>query len=252
MRGKGNWERAHFNCYLRGGERGDLQGHFGYELGEIFDDIFEKGLAELDDIFEEAMSLGPSPKQSRTPICMWCERPFTDTAYIETCVCHKWLFHVVCKRKHEEEYSGRGPRRPEFFDLAADDTKDVIEVPRARCQCHCGCRRSPGRRLNCDWCGQAVGVGCCLSHTDPMRNYCHWCRPLGQQVPAKDPGLSLARWPTEGETELLLIEIPAELSRMFPEGEDIGALIGLNVAPNKGLVDTGAQHAVIGKKNTRS
>jgi len=43
MRGKGNWERAHFNCYLRGGERGDLQGHFGYELGEIFDDIFEKG-----------------------------------------------------------------------------------------------------------------------------------------------------------------------------------------------------------------
>ena len=48
---------------------------------------------------------------------------------------------------------------------------------RARCQCNCRCRRRPGRLVTCDWCGKQVGPGCCLAYEDPMRSFCHWCKP---------------------------------------------------------------------------
>ena len=47
---------------------------------------------------------------------------------------------------------------------------------RYTCQCHCGCRRRPGRLVICDWCGQGVGPDCCRFHEDEIRAYCHWCR----------------------------------------------------------------------------
>ena len=47
---------------------------------------------------------------------------------------------------------------------------------RSRCQCHGGCRKKPGRRVNCDWCGQAIGP-CCIAHGDAIRVFCHWCKP---------------------------------------------------------------------------
>ena len=53
-----------------------------------------------------------APKLNRTPICQGCEQPFSATAPIHTCECHGWMFHLVCKRKHEEHFGGR-PTVPE-------------------------------------------------------------------------------------------------------------------------------------------
>ncbi len=50
---------------------------------------------------------------------------------------------------------------------------------RRYCQCHCGCRKRPGRREACDYCGCLVGP-CCIFHEDAMRCYCHWCRAPNQ------------------------------------------------------------------------
>ena len=47
---------------------------------------------------------------------------------------------------------------------------------RYTCQCHCGCRRGPGRLVVCDYCGRGVGPDCCRFHEDEIRAYCHWCR----------------------------------------------------------------------------
>ena len=48
---------------------------------------------------------------------------------------------------------------------------------RAKCKCNCRCDRKPGRLVTCDWCGQRVGPKCCLAHEDPIRVFCHWCKP---------------------------------------------------------------------------
>ncbi len=63
---------------------------------------------------------------------------------------------------------------------------DVGECPmvtptmhRPLCNCRCGCRRRPNRRVLCVRCGAQVGPGCCLaleSATRRNRGLCHVCR----------------------------------------------------------------------------
>ena len=71
--------------------------------------------------------------------------------------------------------------------LVAWSTVDIVELVqslsnnerprRFRCTCHCGCDQRPSRLITCDWCGQRIGPGCCLLHEDPVRAFCHWCKP---------------------------------------------------------------------------
>jgi len=47
---------------------------------------------------------------------------------------------------------------------------------RPRCKCHCGCQRRPGRLVQCSWCGQSIGPGCCMIYEKASEVYCHWCQ----------------------------------------------------------------------------
>ncbi len=69
---------------------------------------------DVHDVFPCAAA----PKLNRTPTCQWCEQPFSTTAPIYTCGCHGWLFHLVCKRKHEEHF-GERPNRSASAKTAA-------------------------------------------------------------------------------------------------------------------------------------
>ena len=78
----------------------------------------------------------------------------------------------------------------------ASRTAAAIEVPsRPRCACRCGCRRRPGRRIQCPGCGHWVGPGC-----DPVPCWnqqtgaCHVCAQgnpqenIGEAARAPHPG----------------------------------------------------------------
>ena len=83
----------------------------------------------------------------------------------------------------------------------ASRTAAAIEVPsRPRCACRCGCRRRPGRRIQCPGCGHLVGPGC-----DPVPCWnqqtgaCHVCAQgnpqenIGEAARAPHPGAA-GRW----------------------------------------------------------
>ena len=72
-------------------------------------------------------------------------------------------------RKHWQHFSK--------YLTTLQHAQENLARARARCQCNCRCRRRPGRLVTCDWCGKQVGPGCCLAYEDPMRSFCHWCKP---------------------------------------------------------------------------
>ena len=52
---------------------------------------------------------------------------------------------------------------------------------RALCACRCGCRRRPGRRIECPTCGHRVGPGCAPEPCwNAAANRCHMCVPYPQ------------------------------------------------------------------------
>ena len=55
----------------------------------------------------------------------------------------------------------------------------ILQMPlRRRCMCLCGCRKRPGRRLECEVCGHRFGPGCCMTQDlDGYLGRCHVCSP---------------------------------------------------------------------------
>ena len=50
---------------------------------------------------------------------------------------------------------------------------------RPTCNCLCGCRRRPRRRIRCPRCNMYVGPGCCWD----IDHMCHFCWPWGLPEP---------------------------------------------------------------------
>ena len=71
---------------------------------------------------------------------------------------------------------------------------DTSMPSRPLCQCACGCRRRPGRRIICVMCGRGVGPGCCF-----VRTCCHVCGPPPVMA---GPGGSFNEYGNEGPTSL--------------------------------------------------
>ena len=59
----------------------------------------------------------------------------------------------------------------------ASRTAAAIEVPsRPLCACRCGCRKRPGRRIQCPGCGRLVGPGCApVPCWNQQTGACHLC-----------------------------------------------------------------------------
>ena len=59
---------------------------------------------------------------------------------------------------------------PDLVEAHATSSDWLTECRGAKCQCPCGCRRIPGRRIACEWCNTLVGPGCCYKE-----GYCCRC-----------------------------------------------------------------------------
>ena len=69
-------------------------------------------------------------------------------------------------------------------------------VSRPPCRCSCGCRRRPGRRIQCSICMNLVGPGCCWM-IDSDR--CHRCLTA---EPDPEPDLGIAAYGQKKRTQL--------------------------------------------------
>ena len=97
---------------------------------------------------------------------------YMDQAHVIDAVCFTPMSHAVPKRLEGDTSM---PSRP-------------------LCQCACGCRRRPGRRIICALCGRAIGPGCCW-----VRTFCHMCGPPPVMA---GPGGSFNAYGNEGPTSL--------------------------------------------------
>ena len=93
---------------------------------------------------------------------------------------------------------------------------------RPLCQCACGCRRRPGRRIICAMCGKAVGPGCCF-----VRTCCHVCGP---PPVIAGPGGSFNEYGSEGPTSL---NEPPELAFLLE-----GTVVFLNLMSGEPLEES--------------
>ena len=67
------------------------------------------------------------------------------------------------------------------------------EVPsRPKCQCRCGCRRRPGRRIRCGQCGQCIGPGCCTHTVSSHEVLCCIC--YEQPEPEPEDNIQFCPW----------------------------------------------------------
>ena len=67
------------------------------------------------------------------------------------------------------------------------------KMARPKCACSCGCRRKPGRRIECRWCWLKVGP-CCIDQYN--NDSCHMCwLPYREQdandLPHADVGMKM-------------------------------------------------------------
>jgi hypothetical protein len=90
---------------------------------------------------------------------------------------------------------------------------------RPTCQCMCGCRRRPGRRIHCSGCGRLVGPGCCWRIDAGL---CHECE-RGLPEPDPEPREALLTLPADESTRSVAChyDVPASECVQLLSEDDI-------------------------------
>jgi hypothetical protein len=127
--------------------------------------------------------------RGRILTCPSCH-PTGYPAHPTMCTDYRDTEEVPCNKEDQPPLDASDVVRFQKAETVNPTQLEEKECGRKKCQCRCGCTRSPSRRPECSICHTKVGPGCCVAVESGDHVRCHCC-PAPEPAPEPPPSLRM-------------------------------------------------------------